>query len=167
LELVTRITDMISPSLEGLGYDVVRVQYNSGKHAVLQIMADRSDGAPIRVEDCELISNTVSALLDVDDPIAAAYSLEVSSPGIDRPLTRLSDFERWAGHKAKVELKVPTEAGRKRFSGVVRGAHGDRIRIELDGGELAELPFADIHAAKLELTDDLLKQAMKAEGVQS
>jgi len=154
-ELSARIAEIITPSVEALGYDVVRVLFSGSKYPVLQVMAEHKETGKMGVEDCEKVSRVISAVLDVEDPIKTKYSLEVSSPGLDRPLIRLSDYERWAGHKAKVELKMPIE-GRRRFSGIVRGAHSDRIRLEVDG-KVEELPFADIEKAKLELTDELIK----------
>jgi len=160
MDVTQRVTELIEPSVEALGYEIVRVAVKGGKYAILQIMADRKDGAPMRVEDCEAISQTVSALMDVEDPIKSAYNLEVSSPGIDRPLTRLSDFERWAGHEAKVDLKAPLN-GRRRWAGVLRGANGDQIRLELEDGTVHELPFPEVQNAKLVLTDALIKLAQQ------
>ena len=117
-------------------------------------MADRTDGAPMTVDDCAEISQTVSALLDVADPIAGTYVLEVSSPGIDRPLTRLKDFERFAGFEARIETKAMID-GRRRFRGILKGIAEARVRVDVEGG-LVELPFDGILRAKLVLNDALL-----------
>lgn len=154
MDLQTRIADLIEPSLDGMGYALVRVQLQGAKRLTLQIMAERKDGAPMTVEDCADISRNVSAVLDVEDPIDAAYALEVSSPGIDRPLVRLDDFERWSGFDAKVETAQPID-GQKRFRGILRGVDGETIKLETETGAV-ELPFAAISKAKLVLTDALI-----------
>ena len=159
---IWRIEGIVTPSIEAMGFDVVRVMVTGGQRPTLQIMADRRDGSMISVDDCAEISRTVSAVLDVEDPIAGEYTLEVSSPGIDRPLTRIKDFERWAGFDARVDMAVPVE-GRKRFSGRLKGvADGERVQIEIEGGALAELPFDGISRAKLVLTDALLEASRPA-----
>ena len=145
---------IIEPSLEAMGYRLVRVVFLGARRATLQIMAERIDDAPMTVDDCTDISRTVSALLDVADPISGAYTLEVSSPGIDRPLTRPEDYDRFAGFEAKIELSQPLD-GRKRFRGRLLGRADDQIRLHLDSGEV-RLPLAGIGKAKLVLTDDLL-----------
>jgi ribosome maturation factor RimP len=149
------IVPIIEPSLEAMGYRLVRVAFLGAKRATLQIMAERIDEAPMTVDDCTEISRSVSALLDVADPIADAYMLEVSSPGIDRPLTRPEDYDRFAGFEARVELGQPLD-GRKRFRGRLLGRTGDHVRLASEAGEV-QLPFADIAKAKLVITDDLLK----------
>jgi len=150
-----RIETLISPSLEAMGYRLVRVATTGGRHAqVLQVMAERIDERPMGVDDCTELTHTVSALLDVADPIEHAYVLEVSSPGIDRPLVRREDFERFQGHEAKLELAAPIE-GRRRFRGKLLGVEADRVRLNL-GAEVVELPLARIQRAKLVLTDELL-----------
>ena len=149
------ITPIIEPSLEAMGYRLVRVAFLGAKRATLQIMAERIDDTPMTVDDCTEISRSVSALLDVADPIAGAYMLEVSSPGIDRPLTRAEDYDRFAGFEAKVELDRPLD-GRKRFRGRILGRADDQVRIAAESGEV-NLPLADIAKAKLVITDDLLK----------
>jgi ribosome maturation factor RimP len=121
----------------------------------VQIMADRADGTLISVDDCEAISRAVGAVLDVADPIPGAWMLEVSSAGIDRPLTRIKDWNRFAGHRARVDLAIPLE-GRKRVSGVVLGADASVARMQLDEGGEVSLPLADIRRAKLVLTDELI-----------
>jgi len=149
------ITPIIEPSLEAMGYRLVRVAFLGARRATLQVMAERIDDAPMTVDDCTEISRSVSALLDVADPIAGAYMLEVSSPGIDRPLTRPEDYERFAGFEAKVELGRPLD-GRKRFRGRILGRADDHVRMAAETGEVS-LPLADIAKAKLVITDDLLK----------
>lgn len=159
---IRRIEGIVTPSIEAMGFDVVRVMITGGQRPTLQIMADRRDGSMISVDDCAEISRTVSAVLDVEDPIAGEYTLEVSSPGIDRPLTRIKDFERWAGFDARVDMAVPVD-GRKRFSGRLKGvADGERVQIEIEGGALTELPFDGISRAKLVLTDALLEASRPA-----
>jgi ribosome maturation factor RimP len=149
-----KIEAMIAPSLEAMGYRVVRVALTGGRRATLQIMAERVDEQAMGVEDCTEISRTVSALLDVADPIAGAYLLEVSSPGIDRPLVRREDFARFAGFEAKIELHAPFD-GRKRFRGRLLGVEGDHLRLLVDAAPVA-LPIAAVARAKLVLTDELL-----------
>jgi ribosome maturation factor RimP len=146
------IARIVEPSLTAMGYRVVRVAMIG--RATLQIMAERNDEAPMSVEDCADISRTISALLDVADPIAGAYTLEVSSPGIDRPLVRPEDYDRFAGFEAKLELAAPVD-GRKHFRGRILGRSDDRIRLVTDTGEVA-LPLAAVARAKLVVTDDLL-----------
>lgn len=149
-----KIEAIIAPSLEAMGYRVVRIAVTGGRRATLQIMAERADDAAMTVDDCADISRTVSALLDVADPIDSAYFLEVSSPGIDRPLVKREDFTRFAGHEARVELSMPVD-GRKRFRGRLEGIDGDRVRLVVDGAPVA-LPFPAITRAKLVLTDELI-----------
>jgi ribosome maturation factor RimP len=149
-----KIEAMIAPSLEAMGYRVVRVAVTGGRRATLQIMAERADEQAMRVEDCTEISRMVSALLDVADPIAGAYLLEVSSPGIDRPLVRREDFARFTGFEAKVELNAPID-GRKRFRGRLLGVEGDQLRLLVDAAPVA-LPITAVSRAKLVLTDELL-----------
>ena len=153
--LELRIANAILPSLGQMGYELVRVQVSGKERPVVQIMADRADGAPFLVEDCETISHAIGAVLDVEDPIKGEWMLEVSSAGIDRPLTRAKDWNRFAGHVATVELVVPQD-GRKRFRGVALGADAEVARLKLDdGGEIA-FPRGNIRKAKLVLTDELI-----------
>ncbi|MEQ8586767.1 MAG: ribosome maturation factor RimP [Thalassobaculaceae bacterium] len=160
---IRRIEGIVTPSIEAMGFDVVRVMITGGQRPTLQIMADRRDGSMISVDDCAEISRTVSAVLDVEDPIAGEYTLEVSSPGIDRPLTRIKDFERWAGFDVRIDMAVPLD-GRKRFSGRLKGVqNGERVLIEIEGGIAAELPFDGISRAKLVLTDALLEASRPAD----
>lgn len=160
-----RIAGTVSALAQDMGYEIVRVRIIGSGRPVLQVMAERADGT-MTIEGCEELSRAVSAALDVEDPIAGRYTLEVSSPGIDRPLTRPKDFEAWAGHLAKVEMQAPV-AGRKRFRGLLDGyADGEvRIAVEIEGysePQVVGLPFDDVHDAKLVLTDDLIKQSLKA-----
>ena len=151
------IARIIEPSLDAMGYRLVRVAVTGASRATLQIMAERRDEAPMTVDDCADISRSISALLDVADPIAGAYMLEVSSPGIDRPLVRPEDYDRFAGFAARIELSAPQD-GRKRFRGRLLGRVEDHVRLAGETGEVS-LPLAAIVRAKLELTDDLLAAA--------
>ncbi|HEX4615448.1 MAG TPA: ribosome maturation factor RimP [Stellaceae bacterium] len=149
-----RIAQAIEPSLEAMGYRLVRVVITSGRRPTLQVMAERRDDQPMTVEDCAQISYSVSALLDVADPIAGAYMLEISSPGIDRPLVRAEDYDRFSGFEARIELARPIE-GRKRFRGRLLGTAAESVRLATETGEV-RLPLADVARAKLVLTDDLI-----------
>lgn len=150
-----RIAAAVAPTLADMGYELVRVAVLGRERPTVQIMADRADGALITVEDCEAISRAVGAVLDVDDPIPGAWTLEVSSAGIDRPLTRRKDWVRFAGHQARAEVNLPIN-GRKRFTGIVLGADAEAARLRLDDGSEVALPFADLRRAKLVLTDALI-----------
>jgi ribosome maturation factor RimP len=158
-----QIAAIIEPSLDAMGYRLVRVALLGARRATLQIMAERRDEAAMSVADCAEISRSISALLDVADPIAGAYMLEVSSPGIDRPLVRPEDYDRFAGFEAKIELAQPL-SGRKRFRGRLLGRAGDAVRLIGEAGEVS-LPFAAITRAKLVLTDDLLALASSKPGL--
>ena len=158
-----QIAAIIEPSLDAMGYRLVRVALLGARRATLQIMAERRDEAAMSVADCAEISRSISALLDVADPIAGAYMLEVSSPGIDRPLVRPEDYDRFAGFEAKIELAQPL-SGRKRFRGRLLGRAGDTVRLIGEAGEVS-LPFALITRAKLVLTDDLLALASSKPGL--
>lgn len=151
---------LIAPAVNALGYAIVRVLLSGKQNARLQIMAERLDGAGMRVEDCTALSRTASAILDVEDPISGTYELEVSSPGIDRPLTRLADFERFAGFDAKVEIAVPVE-GKRRWTGRLLGVDGEAVRMTTETGEIA-VAFSDLVRAKLLMTDELLAAAQGA-----
>ncbi len=161
--LPARIAAIIEPALEDRGFRLVRVAISGREGKTVQVMAERSDGT-MTIEDCEAISREISALLDVHDPIAGAYRLEVSSPGIDRPLVRPSDFEDWAGHEAKIELKEPIE-GRKRFRGTLQGFEDGEVRIEVElgdaGRQVIGLPVGLVAEAKLVLTDELIREALR------
>ena len=156
------IERLVTPALEAMGFTVVRVKLTGQPVRTLQIMVELLDGSRVSVDECGEISRAVSALLDVEDPLKGAYSLEISSPGIDRPLVRPVDFERFAGHVAKIETRRPLE-GRKRFRGRLLGLVGDDVRIDGEDG-VAAIPLADIAAAKLVLTDELIAEAMKEGG---
>lgn len=143
---------LIAPTLADMGYDIVRVMLSGDRQARLQVMIERDDLSAITVDDCAAASRAASALLDVEDPIAEAYTLEVSSPGMERPLTRLADFARFAGREARIELRQPL-AGRRRFSGRLLGVEGEDVLLDR-GGERFSLPFADLIKAKLILTDE-------------
>jgi ribosome maturation factor RimP len=164
-----RLAEIITPVIEGLGFELVRIRLMGGRHATLQIMADRPEGG-IDVDDCGSISTAVSAVLDVEDPIEDAYTLEVSSPGIDRPLTRLKDFDAWEGYEARLETAEAID-GRKRFKGVLAGTEGDEVLLNLEeGGETVTvgLKFDWLADAKLVLTDELISEMLrqrKASGV--
>ena len=149
-----QIEAMIAPSLQAMGYDIVRVSFTGGRRPTLQIMAERRDDAAMTVEDCATVSHTVSALLDVADPIASAYMLEISSPGIDRPLVRPADYERFAGFEAKIELQRPIE-GRRRFRGKLLGLVDDNVKLMV-GVETILLPLPSVARAKLVLNDELI-----------
>lgn len=153
--LEARIADAVAPTLEHMGYELVRVQVQGKERPTVQIMADRADEAPFTVEDCEAISHAVGAVLDVEDPIKGEWMLEVSSAGIDRPLTRAKDWERFAGHVAQLELLVPLD-GRKRFKGIVLGADAEVARMRLEDGTEVAFPRGNIRRAKLVLTDELI-----------
>ena len=154
---------IIEPVIENLGYRLVRVQVSGRDTAVLQVMAERPDGS-MAIEDCEIISKQLSPVLDVADPIAGAYRLEISSPGIDRPLVRPSDFEDWAGYEARFELKEMID-GRRRFRGTIEGYQDGeaRLEVELDqkGQLVIGLPLALIAEAKLVLTDGLIRESLR------
>ena len=150
-----RLAAVIAPSLEAMGYELVRLAVLGRDRPTVQVMADRADGSLIAVEDCEAISHAVSALLDVEDPLPGAWNLEVSSAGIDRPLTRTKDWNRFAGHQARAETDVPID-GRKRFAGIVLGADATEARLRLEDGREVALPFASLRRARLVLTDALI-----------
>ena len=154
MALSQEIERIITPTVEGMGYELVRLTVSGGHRKTLQVMAERTDGLNMSLDDCALLSRAVSAVLDVEDPIEGAYSLEVSSPGIDRPLTRPKDYDRFAGFEAKLETRAPID-GRKRFKGKLLGVEGETVKIEVEGAALA-LPLEEIEKAKLVLTDDLI-----------
>ena len=157
-----RIAEIIAPVIEDMGYELVRVRLMTGKSATLQVMAQRPDGT-IEVDDCAQISTAISAVLDVEDPIVDAYTLEVSSPGIDRPLTRLKDFGLWDGYVAKIETTEMID-GRRRFKGILAGTEGDEVLITIEeGGEelTIGLKFDWLSDAKLVLTDELIRDVLR------
>lgn len=162
---VERLTQLIEPVASGLGFALVRVRMTGGERApTLQVMAEDPATGQMTLEQCAKLSRALSAMLDEEDPIEHEYRLEVSSPGIDRPLTRLADFDRWTGHEAKIELEVPLAVGptalktgdRKRFQGPLLGTDGEGVRIDAGPAGAVTLPFAAIKTAKLMLTDRLI-----------
>ena len=158
-----RLAEIITPVIEDLGFELVRIRLMSGKATTLQIMAEKPEGG-IEVDDCAEISTAISAVLDVEDPILDAYALEVSSPGIDRPLTRLKDFDMWVGYEAKIETTELID-GRRRFKGAINGTEGDEVLIQIeDQGEdvVIGLKFDWLEDAKLVLTDDLIRDVLRA-----
>jgi ribosome maturation factor RimP len=158
-----RLAGILTPMIEGMGFELVRIRLMSGKTQTLQIMTERPDGS-ISVDECGQISTAVSALMDVEDPIEDNYALEVSSPGIDRPLTRLKDFDTWQGYEAKLETTEMID-GRRRFKGVLAGVEGDEVLVNLDtdGGDPVTigLQFDWLSDAKLVLTDDLITEMLR------
>ncbi|MGY3438585.1 MULTISPECIES: ribosome maturation factor RimP [unclassified Marinovum] len=167
-----RLAEILGPVIEDMGFELVRIRLMSGKTQTLQIMAERPTGG-IEVDECAAISNAVSATLDVEDPILDTYTLEVSSPGIDRPLTRLKDFDTYEGYEAKIETTELID-GRRRFKGMLAGIEGNEVLINVDGEGEAEntvtlgLNFDWLSDAKLVLTDELIREMLrqrKAAGV--
>lgn len=157
-----RIAAILGPTIEGMGFELVRLRLMGGKSPLLQIMAQRPDGS-MEVDDCARLSTAISAVMDVEDPIVDAYTLEVSSPGIDRPLTRLKDFDRWQGYEARIETEELID-GRKRFKGMLMGTEGDEVLIEIeDQGQdvTIGLRFDWLADAKLVLTDDLIRDMLR------
>ena len=157
-----RLADIVAPVIEGLGFELVRIRLMGGRTRTLQIMADRPDGG-IEVDDCATISTAVSAVLDVEDPVEENYILEVSSPGIDRPLTRLKDFDVWADYEARLETTELID-GRRRFKGSLQGTEGDEVLIEIEeaGTKVTiGLKFDWLSDAKLILTDDLIAEMLR------
>ena len=153
------LLELLDPVAEAAGYEIVRLRLMGGEHARrLQIMAERPSDGDMNVEDCARLSRAISEIMDAADPIAGEYTLEVSSPGVDRPLTRLKDFAAFEGHEARLELDRMAE-GRKRFKGLLAGVEDDAVAIDLEGEEeTAMIPFAWIVEAKLVLTDQLMKR---------
>ena len=153
-----RIAEIVTPVVEDMGFEVVRVRLMSGKETILQIMVQRPDGQ-IEVDECGQISTALSATLDVEDPILDVYNLEVSSPGIDRPLTRMKDFAQWEGFEAKVETEELID-GRRRFKGLLAGTEGDEVLITIAEGTIG-LKFEWLSDAKLVLTDELIRDVLR------
>ncbi|MBB2202190.1 ribosome maturation factor RimP [Gluconacetobacter tumulisoli] len=153
--LDAKVAAIVAPVVADMGFELVRVAILGRESPTVQIMADRADGTLISIEDCEQISHAVGAVLDVEDPLPGMWTLEVSSAGIDRPLTRTKDWNRFAGHLAKAEVNIPIN-GRKRFSGILLGAEDGIGRLRLDDGTEAALPLSDLRKARLVLTDELI-----------
>lgn len=154
-----KLAEIIQPVIEGMGFELVRVRLMSGRTSTLQIMAERPEGG-IEVDQCAEISTAVSAILDVEDPISDEYTLEVSSPGIDRPLTRMKDFEAWTGYEAKLETEELID-GRRRFKGPLAGTQDGEVLIEIEEG-IVGLRFEWLSDAKLVLTDELITEMLRA-----
>jgi ribosome maturation factor RimP len=154
-----RLASIVAPTVEGMGFRLVRLRLMGGKRITLQVMAERVDGT-MEVEDCARLSRALSAVLDVEDPVEREYVLEVSSPGIDRPLTRLEDFDRWEGHEARLETAEMID-GRRRFKGILAGTDGTRVLIEVEQGTIG-LEFDWLIDAKLALTDELIAESLRA-----
>jgi ribosome maturation factor RimP len=164
--LAARVAAIAEPVLEGMGYRLVRVRISGTEGCTVQVMAERPDGS-MTIEDCEEVSRALSPVLDVNDPMDRAYRLEISSPGLDRPLVRRSDFERYSGHLVKIEMNVATE-GRKRFRGTLLGAEGEAAKLRRDDAKADEasevlLPIEDMAEAKLVLTDALIAESLRRE----
>jgi ribosome maturation factor RimP len=162
--VAARVSSVVAPVLQGMGYRLVRIKVSGEAGCTVQIMAERPDGT-MQIEDCETISKALSPVLDVADPIAKAYRLEISSPGIDRPLVRRSDFERHAGHLVKVEMAIAHQ-GRKRFRGILQGVEDNAVRlhrddVQQDGDADVLLVMEDIADARLVLTDELIAESMR------
>ncbi len=152
-----RVEALIAPVAGELGFNIVRIRLSGEKRHRLQVMIERRDGKPMVVDDCAKMSRAVSPVLDMEDPVASAYSLEVSSPGIDRPLVKPADFERFKGYEARIET-TDLIGGRKKFRGRLAGVEGCGVRLEMNGATIS-LPFDGIRRAKLELTDELIAAA--------
>ena len=152
--VAARVASAVEPVAEDLGFRLVRVKVTPQNGCTVQVMAERPDGT-MSVEDCEALSRALSPVLDLEDPVPQAYRLEVSSPGIDRPLTRLNDYTDWAGYEARVSLREP-QGGRKQFSGTLDGVSGDEVKLTDKSGQEHVLPFSAISSAKLLLTDKLI-----------
>ncbi len=151
---------LIEPEAEGLGYRIIRVRLSGNRRKRLQVMAERASDGYMDIDDCGRLSRALSPMLDLKDPIAGEYDLEVSSPGIDRPLMRLEDFDRFAGHEAKLET-IGSIDGRRRFKGVIAGVNGDEVRLTTtDAGEL-RFKFAGLSDARLVLTDRLIEEDLR------
>lgn len=158
------VAKVVEPVIEGLGYRLVRVKISGTNGCTVQIMAEKPDGT-MGIDECEEVSKAISPVLDVDDPVGRAYHLEISSPGIDRPLVRKGDFERWAGYEAKIEMAIAAE-GRKRFRGILLGVEGENALVERldakpDEDKRVSLPVRHIGEARLVLTDKLIREALR------
>jgi len=167
--VAARVVQVIEGPVQGLGFRLVRVKVTNTNGCTVQIMAERPDGT-FSIDDCEAVSRAISPVLDVDDPVGTAYNLEISSPGIDRPLVRVSDFARWAGYEAKVELSPPLD-GRKRFRGVLGAPDAEKLTVPIDLPDVKEglpsridLPLRDLADAHLVLTDELIRESLRRGG---
>jgi ribosome maturation factor RimP len=160
--VAAEVAALIEPALNDMGFRLVRVTVSGRDGTTVQIMAERPDGT-ITVEDCADISRNLSPLMDAHDPISGSYALEISSPGIDRPLARMSDFEAWAGHEARIETKELV-GGRKRFRGIIQGLRGSEVQLEVppeEGGPELLLPIGNVASARLVLTDELIRETLR------
>ena len=157
---MSQLEPIIAPAVEAAGFRLVRLRLMGGHRKTLQVMAERADGR-MNVEDCAQLSRALSDFLEREDPIEGEFVLEVSSPGIDRPLTREIDFARWSGHDAKIELNAPDGTGRKRFRGKLLGLDGNDVAIDVEGARLT-FPFGSIAEAKLVLTDELVAEDLRS-----
>ncbi|MCJ2121611.1 ribosome maturation factor RimP [Methylobacterium sp. J-077] len=167
--VAARVVQVIEGPVQGLGFRLVRVKVTNTNGCTVQIMAERPDGT-FSIDDCEAVSRAISPVLDVDDPVGTAYNLEISSPGIDRPLVRVSDFARWVGYEAKVELSPPLD-GRKRFRGVLGAPDAEKLTVPIDLPDVKEglpsridLPLRDLADAHLVLTDELIRESLRRGG---
>lgn len=160
--LEARIARIVQPALDGMGFRLVRVRVSGQNGCTVQVMAEKPDGT-LAIDDCETISRAISPALDVEDPIGRAYHLEVSSPGIDRPLVRASDFERWAGHEAKLETHIPID-GRRRWRGQLVGVKDGTVGIRLTelGSQTHWIALGELSDARLVMTDALIEESLRA-----
>ena len=163
--MAARVAAIAAPVLTGMGYRLVRVRVSAAQSCTVQIMAERPDGT-MAIEDCEAASRALSPVFDVEDPIDREYRLEISSPGIDRPLVRRSDFERYAGHEAKIEMTLAQDGGRKRFRGILTGVEGEAAKLRRKDAAEGEpvdvaLAIADMAEARLVLTDELIRESLR------
>ena len=165
LTAISHLEPIIAPAVEASGYRLVRLRLMGGKRKILQVMAERADGR-MDVEDCARLSRALSDFLDHEDVMEGEYLLEVSSPGIDRPLTRLSDFARWSGHEARLDLLAPDSSGRKRFKGRLLGLDGSDVVIDVEGTRLT-FPHGAIAEAKLVLSEALIQEDLRARKTQA
>ncbi|MEE8351599.1 MAG: ribosome maturation factor RimP [Rhodospirillales bacterium] len=154
MDLSNKIQRLIEPSVDDLGFDIVRVQVSGKNELLMQVMVEHKNGQGMTADDCAIVSRAISAILEVEDPIKDPYTLEVSSPGLDRPLVKLRDFERFQGHQVMVETSLAQD-GQKRFKGQLLGVEDETVKILLDGREVI-LAYPDIRRAKLLLTDDVI-----------
>lgn len=162
-ELELRIESLVNPPLEAMGFRLVRVRFIDGKSPrTLQVMAERISDGSMSMKDCVTVNNTISTILDVEDPIQGEYNLEISSPGMDRPLVKAEDFKKYAGYTIKLTT-TETIDGRKRFKGKLKGIEGEIIRMEFDAGHenaVAEIPLHKLDHAQLVITDEMLRQEL-------
>lgn len=165
MDVIEKITTMITPSLDAMGYEIVQLKLMDGKRKTLSLMAERKDARIMSFDDCADISRTVSALMDVEDPIASAYNLEVCSPGVDRPLVKFTDYERHLNYEIKLETLIPV-GGRKRFKGTLTKAENGMVSLRTDEGE-ADIAHSNIKSAKLLMTDELMRSFLKQQAKQS